>query len=360
MKSILILSLTTSAILAGSPSQRCSIDTIPNNPKGGNLNNPQRLLTGTKLRRNNIDYILAHQDQYPAGLFDPKENGTGPISQNTIDVNINNPNRTNADFIGPAEKVTIPGIPEFPQRIESLTTKAPYHLFNPTPDHALRDLSPDRPDATESPLTIDAGRFALEASLFDYRRDSGHETFTYGQLNFKAGLSLNTDFQTLVDLYSDGEKQGFGDVTLRLKHNLRGNDGGDTALALMPFVKIPTDTAVSNNEWEGGLIIPWSTTLTDTIGLGLMAEFDYLFNEDTGDHEFEFLHTAVLGFEVTEKAGTYLEYIGIAGEDHYRAYLAGGMNYAVNEHLILDFGAQAGLNKHSEDFGFFTGFTKRF
>ena len=36
------------------------------------------------------------------------------------------------------------------------------------------------------------------------------------------------------------------------------------------------------------------------------------------------------------------------------------MNYSVNEHLILDFGVQSGLNSHAEDFGIFTGFTKRF
>ncbi|MGC6464049.1 MAG: transporter [Akkermansiaceae bacterium] len=262
----------------------------------------------------------------------PQDSGAKAISHNAIDENYNLGNKTS------------------------------YTLFNPTPDSLLRELSPDRPDATESPLTVDAGRFALEASLVDYRRDGGIETYTYGQLNFKAGLTHDMDFQTVVDLYSDSDDgaSGFGDVTMRLKWNLYGNDSGDSALALMPFVKIPTGTELSNDEWEGGLIIPWGTSLTETIGLGLMAEFDYVFNEDDGDHEFEFLHTAVLGFELTEKAGAYLEYIGISGEDTYQAYLAGGMNYAVNGHLILDFGVQSGLNSDSEDFGFFTGFTKRF
>ncbi|MEE9212565.1 MAG: hypothetical protein V3U29_07920, partial [Phycisphaeraceae bacterium] len=32
-----------------------------------------------------------------------------------------------------------------------------YHLFNPTPRHLMRDLSADRPDVTESPITVDAG-----------------------------------------------------------------------------------------------------------------------------------------------------------------------------------------------------------
>ncbi|MBL6920561.1 MAG: transporter [Akkermansiaceae bacterium] len=202
--------------------------------------------------------------------------------------------------------------------------KRSFNFFNPTPNHLLRELSPDRPDATESPLTVDAGRFALEASLFDYRRDNGAETYTYGQLNFKAGLTHDIDLQTIVDLSSDTpDGDGFGDVTLRLKYNVYGNDGGDSALALMPFVKVPTNTELSNEEWEGGLIIPW-------------------------------------GISLTENTGAYVEYIGIAGEHDYQAYLAGGMNYAVNDDLILDFGVQSGLNSAAEDSGFFTGFTKRF
>lgn len=296
-----LVALTSSALFAGSPGKPCRSTTL------------------TKVQQNNIDAIIANSKD---GL----------------------------------EKQEI--------TTENLATsdKSRYHLFNPTPDRLLRDLSPDRPDATESPLTVDAGRFALEASLFDYRRDGGIETYTYGQLNFKAGLTHNTDLQAVIDLYSESDEgsHGFGDVTMRLKWNLYGNDEGDSALALMPFVKIPTGTEPSNDEWEGGLIVPWGTSLTETIGLGLMAEFDCVFNEDSGDHEFEFLHTAVLGFEITDKAGAYLEYIGIAGEENYQAYLAGGMNYAVNTDLILDFGVQGGLNRDSEDFGFFTGFTKRF
>ncbi len=190
---------------------------------------------------------------------------------------------------------------------EPSALKSQYHLLRPTPDALLRDLSPDRPDATESPITLDAGHFALEASLFDYRRDRGQETFTYGSLNFKAGLSSQLDLQAITDLRTDdeGNQDTFGNLTLRLKWNLYGNDSGDSALALLPYITAPT----RDGEWEGGLIIPWSTQLTDQIGLGLMAEIDYL--HDGRDHNFEFLHTAVLGISLTSKLGTYLEYIGI-------------------------------------------------
>lgn len=49
--------------------------------------------------------------------------------------------------------------------------KSGYTLFNPTPDRQLRDMSTDRPDATESPYTVDAGRIQLEMDLAGYTQD---------------------------------------------------------------------------------------------------------------------------------------------------------------------------------------------
>ena len=48
--------------------------------------------------------------------------------------------------------------------------KGQYTLFNPTPDRLLRDLTTDRPDATETPFTVDAGHIQFETSLFGHLR----------------------------------------------------------------------------------------------------------------------------------------------------------------------------------------------
>ncbi|MEM9079703.1 MAG: transporter [Verrucomicrobiota bacterium] len=239
-------------------------------------------------------------------------------------------------------------------------------LFDPVPSDQLRDLSADRPDATESPITVDAGHIQIETSIYDFRHNNDDESHTFGAINFKLGLTDNSDIQFVFDAYTredlaaSGGSEGFSDLTVRYKYNLWGNDGGDSALALFPFVKIPTGGDLSNDEWEGGLIVPFGTDLAEDIGLGLMAEIDYVFDEDTGDHNFEFLHTAVLGFDLTEQIGLFTEYIGIAAEDRYEAYFAGGLTYAVHENLLLDCGAQIGLNAHAEDLGLFTGFTVRY
>ncbi len=251
--------------------------------------------------------------------------------------------------------------------------KSGYHLFNPTPAAQMREMSTDRPDTTESPYTVDAGHYQLEMSFFDYSRDHEgglrNEAWGFGLVNFKMGLLDNTDLQLVFDSYTEETSKrggitdrasGFSDVTLRLKTNLWGNDGGTTALALMPYVKIPTDTGVSNGDWEGGLIVPLGIALSDRISVGLMVEADYVANE-SGGHDFEWLHTATIGIALTEQLGLYVELVGIAGtEADYQALFNSGLTFSVTDNLIFDAGIRVGLNDAAEDFGVFTGMSIRF
>jgi hypothetical protein len=48
--------------------------------------------------------------------------------------------------------------------------KGRYSLFDPTPDQLLRDMTTDRPDTTESPFTVDAGRLQVETNLLGFSR----------------------------------------------------------------------------------------------------------------------------------------------------------------------------------------------
>lgn len=245
------------------------------------------------------------------------------------------------------------------------SSSRPYTLFHPTPREQWRDLSPDRPDTTESPITVDAGAWVVEASFFDWRRDKGDHSYTVMATNLKVGLTDRIDFQTVFDAYTwqdpatGAGSEGFSDITLRLKYNLWGNEGGKTGFALFPFLKIPTDTAISNGEVEGGLILPYSVDLTDGIGLGLMAEFDAV-HDGVNSYDLEFVHSAVLGFDLTERLGLFTEYVGVVGPTPYQAYASTGLTFAVHSDFVLDTGVQIGLNDAAEDIGVFAGFTKRF
>ncbi|MDF1740193.1 MAG: transporter [Verrucomicrobiales bacterium] len=244
------------------------------------------------------------------------------------------------------------------------TDKTGYTLFNPTPRELWRELSPDRPDATESPLTVDAGAYVIEASFFDWRHDGGDDTYTFMSTNFKVGLTNRIDLQTVFDTYAfengANNADGFGDVQFRLKYNVWGKDDGGSAFAIFPFVKVPTGTELSNGKFEGGLILPFSMDLNDRVGLGIMGEIDYVYDDVANDYDVEFLHSVVLGFDLTAQIGLFTEYIGITGPSPYQAYAAGGLTFSISEDLVFDCGTQLGLNSDSEEIGAFCGFTKRF
>src|SRR5262245_34056909 len=73
--------------------------------------------------------------------------------------------------------------------------KSQYSFFNPTPDRLLRDMTTDRPDTTESPFTVDAGRIQIESTVFGYSRSRGDEegvvtdTYEYAITNIRVGLT---------------------------------------------------------------------------------------------------------------------------------------------------------------------------
>jgi len=249
--------------------------------------------------------------------------------------------------------------------------KSQFTLLNPTPREFMRELSTDRPDATESPYTVDAGHFQLETSIVDYTRNdqgSGSETYSWMSSNLKIGLLNDLDIQIVFEPFVEDKSveediSGFGNVQIRLKNNLWGNDSGDYAIALMPFVQFPTGQGeLNNNHFEGGLIVPVGISLPNEFSLGLMAEIDFIRNEDNDDYGSEFVHTATVGHSIIGDLSGFLEYVGTAPRKtgtNYSANFGGGITYAVSEDTQLDLGAYFPLNDNADDLNLFIGFSLR-
>ncbi len=255
------------------------------------------------------------------------------------------------------------------------TDKWQYNLFNPTPRDLMRELSADRPDVTESAYTVDAGHVQLEMSFVDYVYDDEDGTrahaLTVAPFNLKLGLLNNMDIQLVVDPYLYGEIEngatetidGFGDMQLRLKINLWGNDSGNTALAVMPFIQFPTGSDdISSDHVEGGIIFPFAANLPAGFTLGLMAEFDFVYDDEDDDYDTEFVQTAAVGHDIVGDLAGYVEYIGIApldGDGDYQALIGSGLTYGLSENAQLDAGIVVGLTDEADDFNVFTGITLR-
>jgi Putative MetA-pathway of phenol degradation len=259
--------------------------------------------------------------------------------------------------------------------------KSGYSLFNPTPDDEMRKFAPDRPTKGYSVRTVDAGHFELETDIFNdtYANYLGVITRSIQAIDptLKLGVTnwmdIEVQFNGLqssqsFDTTSGGSilnGAGFGDVFLRTKMNLFGDDAGPAGFALIPYVKLPSSASViSNGAVEGGLIAPLALRPEDFI-ITLMTELDVL--------------------KTAEGDGRYANFVNLVGASHPIPGLDGvngmvelyssvgtgpptppiytfdlGMNFRLDQHTILDVGLNLGLNKAAPKTQVYSGISLRF
>ncbi|RYE21523.1 MAG: transporter, partial [Sphingobacteriaceae bacterium] len=96
--------------------------------------------------------------------------------------------------------------------------------------------------------------------------ESKERALLYSSFNAKLGLTNSLDVQVMFQTYARQHTQqlstrekttenGFGDLTIRLKKNVLGDDG-NIAIAILPYVTLPTNQYEDNVQYEGGLIVP--------------------------------------------------------------------------------------------------------
>ncbi|MEO6246120.1 MAG: transporter [Opitutaceae bacterium] len=253
--------------------------------------------------------------------------------------------------------------------------KSAYSLANPTPDSLLREMSTDRPDTTEGPATVDAGRVQIEMDFAGFTRNrlDGVRTTEWGLAPFNIRLGLRQDFevgvfvapyvrQTETPRGGPREKHaGFGDLTLRAKFNFWGNDGGESAGGLILDLKLPTARrALGNGAVEGAVSLPLAFELPAGWELGLMTKAD-LRHRDGGGMRAVWVNTATVGHDLWSKNfGGYLELTSQAGEGAHVATFNFGVTWKVNPNLQFDCGAELGVTRTADDARFFAGVSRRF
>jgi len=260
-----------------------------------------------------------------------------------------------------------------------LPDKSGYNLLNPTPDAAMRELSPDRPDKTESPYTVDAGHFQLEMDFANYTRDDAEGVRTaawnVAPFNLKIGLLNNVDLQLVYDNYLNVRtndrllhrvttQSGFGDFTTRLKINLWGNDGGQTAFGLLPFVKFPTNTDhLGNDAVEGGMILPLAVKLPAGWDMGLEAAAGCFRNDTGSGYHAELSQMITFDHAIIGKLSGYCEFFSDVSTEGGPAWIGTvdvGLEYLVTENVQLDCGSNIGISRAADDVNVFSGITVRF
>ncbi|WP_294246491.1 transporter [uncultured Chryseobacterium sp.] len=250
-----------------------------------------------------------------------------------------------------------------------------YSLFNPVPKDKMREMETDRPDVTESPYTVDAGHFQYEADLVNFIREQSEtrdiRTVLINHANIKIGITGSTGIQIGFETYGIQKEtglvsgdtttsRGFGDVSLRIKQNLTGNDGGNFVMAVLPYIKFPTSVYDGESRLEGGLIVPMLYKLPGEWKLGFQVELDRLKDQDQPAMHTEFLQTLTISHPLVKGmegiAETYYTY------DFKAHHFSNFLNAAIQMEVAKDFKVDAGLNyglQHDAEKHYFIGASYR-
>ena len=258
-----------------------------------------------------------------------------------------------------------------------------FTLFNPTPPALMREFQSDRPDQTEGPFTVDAGHWQFEMDLGSFVIDRRSEDPARRQFQslvlldptVKVGLLNNLDAELIATpvVWQRDERTnaptredwGPGDTLLRMKLNLWGNDEGNTAFGLLPYVKLPTNLHGFGNHYvEGGLILPFTLKLPQNFELDAMTEFDVFHNVAGKGYHLEWVNSVALHRDlIKDKLNGYEEFFSSVSRQPHTGPLETadvGLLYLVAPNVQLDCGINFGLTRRAIDYNPFIGLSFRF
>ena len=271
-------------------------------------------------------------------------------------------------------------------RADDLSPPAPdksaYTLFDPTPDDQLRSLCTDRPTKSTSPCTVDAGHWQVESDVYNVTLQTTDGVTTTTQLftnpTLKLGVTNNFDFEVNIAPYEQvsvhdaasgitSRAEGVGDLFLKAKFNLAGDDGGDFGFALVPYVKVPTAPAgVGNGAVEGGIIAPLQFNLPANWQLVIDPEFDSLANAAGGGQHANVSSLLSFGYPVTKTVTVSLEVWGDMNFDPTGTVRQASFDLgaawipAKAPNFQLDGGVNLGLNQATPGAQLYVGVSRRF
>lgn len=245
------------------------------------------------------------------------------------------------------------------------TLKKNFNLFRPTPKQLMRGMETDRPDITESAYSVDAGHFQLETDLVKTVYNGTNKRYYFNLANLKIGLTNQSDLQLVAENYILNKvenmpaQSGVGQVSLRYKYNIWGNDDGKTAFALMPYLRFPNGKFAEVNAVEGGIIFPFALELNSVWGMGAQVQIDALKTEN--GYKPSLLQSITLARDLGEKWNAFIEsyYTYFPSEKTVQVSFNGGVSVAVTPNLKFDSGFNYGITKETDKV-YFLGLSFRY
>jgi len=254
--------------------------------------------------------------------------------------------------------------------------KQNYTLFNVTPASQLRPLSADANDGVMDPTTLDAGHVEIQGSLVDYYTYSkdynsyehfSEDHFVWGPrisigLTHNVDLFLHPSFQVTSYSYSgqynaSHDSSGYEGINIGAKVNLWGNDGGQTAFSVAPYLSFPNH----ENSVLGGADISFAVRLPNQFYLKFMTDPSAI----NGKHDsvsFGMENSVSLHRTFYDNLDTYA-YLNTTiepGTVPWYGYAGFGLGYQFTSNFELFGGIGFGLTSNSYDYNPRLGLVLRF
>ena len=218
---------------------------------------------------------------------------------------------------------------------------------------------------TETPVTVKPGRFLIEmdAITLSLDREPGYKYTAFGAATtfLTTGLTSKLDIQLGAEFFISRKfdmtgltekRSGIGDVYIRSKYRFYESNDTYTSVAVIPYVKIPTNSGgVGNDSVEGGVIVPFHTELAGGFAFAAMAELDFLRNDADDGYDSNWFASAYVSRSVLRLIGVYGE-ITISkssGGSPWEGVMGAGATVTVSDNTWWDFAIYRGLNRGSMD-----------
>lgn len=224
----------------------------------------------------------------------------------------------------------------------------------------------DRPDATESPVTVASGVFQLESG-YTFGKVEGSSIHTLGEVLLRVGVADVLELRFGVNSYrwvrgQNTSGRGLQDSTIGLKLQLLDNGGrrgfGSPQVAVLASTSLPTGSSLlSQDKLQPVIRLAVGWDLSERLALGTNVFYAHT-NDVLVDQRFHQAGaTVALGIGLTDRWGAYAEYFGtytVVRDGPREDYVNGGVTFLVESDFQLDARIGYGLNSLDEDF--FVGF----
>lgn len=206
----------------------------------------------------------------------------------------------------------------------------------------------DRPDQTESAVSVGKGNLQIESGLLlGFDDDEGEMVqqilapttlFRYG-ITDGMELRLVHQFETLK--YRNNRTLGMSDFEIGTKIELLKSEKRNTEMAFLTHFILPTGSKELSSERFGTVNkLSIAHEISDNLNLGYNVGYNY-FGEGIGD----LTYSAAFGIGVNDKVGVYVEPYGeVINFEKLAASFDAGFTYLANDNLQFDFSFGMGIN----------------